>query len=78
MTLENYGKIWCLDHCLPISSFNLLGEKEINKSFKCINLRPMYLKEIIIESDKIDHRLHLMQEVRVYQFIKLNDQEEPN
>ena len=22
MTLENYGKIWCLDHCLPLKKTN--------------------------------------------------------
>ena len=28
MILENYGKIWGLDHCLAVASFNLLDEKE--------------------------------------------------
>ena len=27
MTLENYRKIWCLDHCLAIASFNLSDKK---------------------------------------------------
>ena len=42
MTLENYGKIWCLDHCLAIASFNLSDEKGMKKCFNWINLRPMY------------------------------------
>ena len=29
MTIENYGKIWCSDHCLAVASFNLLSEKEM-------------------------------------------------
>ena len=45
MTLENYGKIWCLDHCFPIASFNLLDENDIKKCFNWINLRPMYVKD---------------------------------
>ena len=28
MTLENYGSVWQIDHCLPIASFNMLDEKQ--------------------------------------------------
>ena len=75
MTEENYGKIWCLDHCYPLSKTNLSDKKEINKSTNWINLRPMYCSEIFSKGDKIDHQLYLMQEIKVYQFIKLNGQE---
>ena len=75
MTLENYGKIWCLDHCLPIASFNLLDENDMEKRFTWINLRPMYVKDNIIKGDKIDMRLYLLQEVKAYQFLKLNSHE---
>ena len=33
MTLENYGKIWCSDHCLAIACFNHLDGKEVKKCF---------------------------------------------
>ena len=36
---------------------NLLDEEEMKKCFNWINLRPMYVKEIIIKGDKIDMRL---------------------
>ena len=57
MTLEKYGKIWCLDHCLPIASFNLLDENDITKCFNWINLRPMYVIDNIVKGDKIDYHL---------------------
>ena len=75
MTLENYGKIWCLHHCLPIASFNLLDENDIKKSFNWINKRPMYVIDNIVKRDKIDYHLYLLQEVKAYQFLKLNGQE---
>ena len=75
MTEENYGKIWCLDHCYPLSKTNLSDKNEMNKSTNWNSLRPMYCSENISEGDKIDHRLYLMQEIKAYQFIKLNDQE---
>ena len=78
MTIENYGKIWCLDHCLPIASFNLLDEKDMKKCFNWVNLRPMYVKDNIIKSDKIDMRLYLLQEVKAKYFMKLNVEEGVN
>ena len=38
MTLENYGTIWCLDHCIPLKKTN---ESDLYKYTYWINLRPM-------------------------------------
>ena len=32
MTLENYGKVWCLVHCYPLSKINLSNENDLYKS----------------------------------------------
>ena len=41
MTLDTYGKIWCLDHCYPISKTNLSDENDLYKSTNWTNLRRM-------------------------------------
>ena len=43
-TLENYGTIWCLDHCLPLSKTK---ENELNKYTNWVNITPMYIKDNI-------------------------------
>ena len=63
MTLENYGIIWCLDHCYPLSKIN---EFEMNKYINWINIRPMYITDNIIKGDKIDHRLYLLQQIKIF------------
>ena len=75
-TLENYGKIWCLDHFLPIVSFNLLDENDIKKCFNWIYLRLMYIKDNISKGSKIDYRLYLLQEVKAKYFLKLNNDQQ--
>ena len=70
MTLESYDKIWCLDHCLAVASFNLLDETDVKKNFNWVNLRPMYCSENISKGSKIDNRLYLLQQIKAYQFIK--------
>ena len=59
MTIENYGKNWYLDHCLPKASFNVLDDIDMKKCFNWINLRPLYVKDIIIKGDKNDQYLYL-------------------
>ena len=75
MTIEIYGSLWQIDHCLPIASFSLLDENDMKKCFNWINLRPMYSKENNSKNDKIDHYLYLCQKVKANPFIKLNVEE---
>ena len=49
------------------------------KSSHWIILRPMYIKDKIIQGDKIDYHLYLLQEVKAKYFLILNnDQQVPN
>ena len=75
-TLENYGKVWCLDHCLPLSKIDLSNGNNLYIFTNWINLRPMYKKDNIIDSDKIDHHLYLLQEVKAKYFLKINNDQE--
>ena len=76
MTIENYGSVWQIDHCLPLASFNLLDENDMKKCFNWINLRPMYSKENNSKNNKIDHYLYLYQEVKAKYFLKLNNDQQ--
>ena len=69
MTLENYGTIWCLDHCIPLKKTN---ENDLYKYTKWINIRPMYIKDNLSKGSKIDYYLFLLQEVKARYFTKLN------
>ena len=78
MTLENYGKVWCLDHCYPLSKISLSNENDLIKYTNWFNIRPMYIKDNIIKGRKINQHLCLLQEVKAKHFAKLNGQEERN
>ena len=78
MTIDNYGSLWQIDHCLPIASFNLLNENDIKKCFTWINLPPMYSNENNSKKAKFDYHLYLLQEVNAKFFPKLNVQEGHN
>ena len=76
MTVENYGSVWQIDHCLPIISFSLLDENDKKKCFNWINLRPMYSSENNSKSAKIDHRLYLLQQIKANYFLKINNDQQ--
>ena len=76
MTMENYGSVWQIDHCLPIASFNLRDENDMKKCFNWINLRPMYSDDNNLKNDKIDHRLFLLQQIKAKYFLKLNNDQQ--
>ena len=72
MTLENYGKNLCIDHCLAIALFDLLDEKEMKKCVNWISLRPMFVKDNIIKGDEIVMRLYLLPETKAKYFMISN------
>ena len=72
MMMNNYGKVWQIDHTAIIASFNLFNEDELRQCFNWRNLRPMYAKENMSKGDKNDERLYLLQEIKAHYFKKLN------
>jgi hypothetical protein len=70
MTKENYGSVWQLDHVIPLSSFNLLDEDELQKAMNWKNIRPLSPAKNMEKSNKIDRWLYIMQEVKAAYFIK--------
>ena len=73
MRLENYGKIWCLDHCYPLSK---ITENDLYKYTNWINIRPMYVRDNILKGSKIDYRLYLLQQIKAKYFLKINNDQE--
>ena len=75
MTIEKYGSVWQIDHCLPIASYNLLNENDEKKCFYWVILRPLFSTENNSKRAKVDHNLYLCQEVEAKYFLKLNVEE---
>ena len=70
MNMDNYGSVWHLDFVLPISSFNLLDEKEPEKAVNWMNICPVLLKKNIEKANEIDCELYEMQREKAYDFLK--------
>ena len=76
MNEEDFGSIWTIHHCYPLSKTNLSNETDMFKSSHWINLRPMYVRDKIIKGDKIDYHLYLLQEVKAKYFLKSNNEQQ--
>src|ERR1043165_1347852 len=70
MTMKNYGTIWHIDHVIPLASFNLLDEDELQKAMNWKNIRPLTPVRNMQKSNKVDQWLYVMQEVKAHYFLK--------
>jgi hypothetical protein len=68
MKLNNYGKIWHLDHVKPCASFDLSKESEIKECFSWKNIRPCLASENYSKKDKIISIQIEMQEFKANYF----------
>jgi hypothetical protein len=70
MTLENYGKIWHIDHVKPCASFDLSKEEDIKECFCWMNLRPLLTSKNFVKSSKTIQFEIMLQELKVKCFMK--------
>ena len=78
MTLYNYGSLWEIDHCYPLSKTNLPDNTDMIKVTNWVNLRPVYKNEKIWKGSNVNHRFYLLQQVKAKYLLKLNNQEGQN
>lgn len=61
MTNENFGKIWSLDHIVPVELFDLDNEIEIKVCYHYINYMPMFNEDNRIKGCSIHFSKEKMQ-----------------
>jgi len=70
MTMQNYGKIWHIDHVKPCSSFDLTKTEDIAKCFHWTNLQPLLASKNYKKYTKISIYDIVLQELKVKCFKK--------
>jgi hypothetical protein len=53
MTWENHGKVWHLDHIMPLSRFDLNDRNQVLIACNWQNFQPLLARENLSKSDKI-------------------------
>ncbi len=53
-TWENHGKVWHIDHIIPVSFYDLTNEENLLKCFNWSNVRPCTVNENLKKSNKIE------------------------
>ena len=74
MNWDNLGKIWHIDHILPINCFDFTNETDIKICFHWTNLQPLYATENISKSNKIYFHHYFNNFISVFRFNSFNKQ----
>ncbi len=53
MTWENHGRVWHIDHIIPINKFDLSKASEVKLCFHFSNLQPLLVADNLTKGDKI-------------------------
>ena len=56
MTWENHGKVWHIDHIIPLAFFDMSDDTEQKLANHYGNLQPLFVNENLIKSNKIPEK----------------------
>jgi hypothetical protein len=68
MTWDNLGKLWEIDHILPVSAFDFTDKNNINICFHWTNLQPLICCENKSKSAKLELHYYYNNIVNVHRF----------
>lgn len=71
MNWDNYGKVWHLDHLIPVSSYDLSVKENQFKCFSWKNYQPLLALENIKKSNTIIEEQIELQQERINEFLEL-------
>jgi hypothetical protein len=72
MNWDNLGKIWQIDHILPINRFDFTINTDIKICFHWTNLQPLYTIENISKSDNIYFHYYFNNFISVFRYNSFN------
>lgn len=72
MNWDNLGKLWHIDHILPINRFDFTNNSDIKICFHWTNLQPLYATENISKSDKIYFHHYFNNFISVFRYNSFN------
>lgn len=78
MNFDNHGKLWHLDHVVPVSKFNLNDESEIRKCFHWTNYKPLLAEENLKKSNRITLEQIEAHEKQLQAFIRIHHDNHAN
>lgn len=70
MNFENYGKVWHIDHLIPISKFNLTDDTEMRKCFHWTNCQPMLARKNQSKNNRVTSEDVLKYEANLATYIE--------
>lgn len=53
MDMANYGKVWVVDHIIPVAAFDLFNPEELKRCFHYTNCQPLFKEENHSKNDRI-------------------------
>lgn len=69
MTMDNYGSVWHIDHCIPCSWFDLSIIQEQFICFNWSNLQPMYAERNLSKGNTTNLWEQVLQELKIKVFL---------
>lgn len=70
MNFDNYGKVWHIDHLIPISKFDLTDDNEMRKCFHWTNCQPMLARENQSKNNRVTSEDVLKYEANLTAYIE--------
>lgn len=73
MTKDNFGKVWSLDHIVPVDVFDFDDEEDLKLCYNFNNIMPMFMNDnrakgasIHFSLEKLRHMAHTNVDTKVY------------